>query len=199
MISYGKYENGQLEILNQVYPAKLVPKVQYLVDSGSINLTEQEQPLILVPNTKNPHDTTDYRGLKGDQESYLEWTIIGIPLNQEINQDELDIVQITCKVIKEVVRFNFLLVKLEHRRNQQILKLHGRLEDSIEIDDYGNLRGTAVDKYFDIDADVIGNELHIIGSWKCEEEPVIKVNNEVKNHVISLDAYRASKQEKQAA
>jgi hypothetical protein len=160
LITTASFQNNEVTVFGKTYPCFLSNHIQHLHATKSIDLAK-DQLMILVPNTL---------GNKEDQEPYLGWTIIGIPKDQEINPDDIDIVRIFGKVINENVRYNFILVKLQKGRNDQKLKLNGVLDGSIQFDSWGRKRGSAVDRYFEIVADVVDNELVIVSSKESVRE-----------------------------
>lgn len=182
LITTGTFQNDTVSILGKTYPATLQARVQDLVDNEGLDLSVPKT-LILVPNTLSPTDKGNYTA---EQPPYLDFTVIGVPVNQYINEDDLDIVRITGKVFYENLNYNFILVKLEHGRNDQKIKLVGTLEDSLFVDADGVTRGSAKDKYFNIEAEVVGNQLKIVDSWRVIEQPILKP----KSNVVSLDSYR---------
>lgn len=185
LITTGTFQNNTVNILGRNYPATLQARVQNLVDNEGLDLSAPKT-LILVPNTKSPNDKGNY---EQEQPAYLDFTVIGVPVNQNINEDDLDIVRITGKVFYENLNYGFILVKLEHGRNDQKIKLIGTLNDSLYIDADGFERGSAKDKYYNIEAVVVGNQLKIVDSWRVLEQPVLKP----KANVVQMDAYRVNR------
>lgn len=165
LITTGTFEEGQVNILGSSYPATFDRKHQELYDNGELDLSV-EKLLILVPNTLH----SSVFNHQDEQDSYLDFTIIGSPINQDINDLDLDIVKITGKVIYENVKHGFVLVKIQKGSNEQKIKLVGRLNQSATQDDYGNVRGTAVDKFYKIEAVVRGKQLVICDSWRIRPE-----------------------------
>lgn len=186
LITVGTFQNNTVSILGKVYPATLQARVQDLVDNDGLDLTVPKT-LILVPNTLSPTDKGNYTA---EQPPYLDFTVIGVPVNQYIVIEDLDIVRITGKVFYENLNYNFILVKLEHGRNDQKIKLIGTLNDSLFVDADGNERGSAKDKYFNIEVKVVGNQLEISDSWRIIEQPILKPKSKTLDAVVSLDAYR---------
>ncbi|GAA6622809.1 hypothetical protein [Scytonema sp. NUACC26] len=164
LITTGTYSNGRVNVCGSSYPATLTLKVEELVRSGELNLSEK-RPLILVPNTLHP-SVFNYQD---EQEPHLDFTIIGTPVNQDINELDMDIVKVCGKVIYENRNHGFILVKLQKGRNDQKIKLVGHLNNSATIDDYGNARGTAVDKYYRIEAEIYNKQLVIVDSYRIRE------------------------------
>lgn len=168
LVTIGNYKDGYVNILGNRYPATLQSRVEEMVNSGELDLSE-EQPLILVPNTLHP----SVFGYEDEQQPYLDFLIIGVPVNQNIDREDLDIVKITGKVIYENINHNFVLVKLQKGRQDQKIKLVGKLNKSLTTDTNGNVRGTAVDTYYNIEAIVYGKQLIISNSWRIMRQPSV--------------------------
>lgn len=185
LLTTGTYDavNGTVDIEEGVYPASLTNTVQELVVNEGLDLTEP-RTLILVPNTLNP-DEIESPKLHKEQEEYISFTVIGVPVNQHISDDDYGYVQVTGKVMFESLAHNFVLVKMQHGRADQKIKLHGKLHDSVVIDADGKERGTAKEKLYWIEAIVQGDRLVILDSEKIVQKPILKPRN-----VIQMSDYR---------
>lgn len=188
LLTTGTYDavNGTVDIEEGVYPASLTNTVQELVVNEGLDLTEP-RTLILVPNTLNPDEIESPKPHK-EQEEYLSFTVIGVPVNQHISDDDYGYVQVTGKVMFESLAHNFVLVKMQHGRADQKIKLHGKLHDSVVIDpETGKERGTAKEKLYWIEAIVQGDRLVIMDSEKIVQKPILKPRV---NNVVQMSDYR---------
>lgn len=156
VITTASYCNGTLTAFSDTYPATLSQEVQYLVDNGELDLTQNNE-LILVPNT---NDVTIYNQ-SDKQTPYLSFTIIGRVIDQP--NVELDVVDIIGKVVFESLNHNYIIVRLQYGRNYQTIKLNGRVSD-----------GDAVLKLFNIKAIINGKQLDIINSDLIYETQLIE-------------------------
>lgn len=172
LVTKGTFSNGTVNILGSSYPATLSYKVQRLIDDGEVDLT-QESALVLVPNTLIPNDENDYYEYEGEQPPYLDFIVIGVVVDQNPEDIEWDVVRISGKVIYENINHQFVLVKMQKGRNNQKIKLVGTLAGSEYEDRYGNLRGDAVDKFYDIEAVVQGKRLIITNSRMQKRQPQV--------------------------
>lgn len=173
LVTKGSYVDGKVNILGGSYPATLSYKVQALVDSGELDLSEEDTPLILVPNTLNSNDNNDYYEYEGEQPPYLDFIVIGVVVDQYEEDIDWDVVKITGKVIYENINHQFVLVKMTKGKNDQKIKLVGQLKNSKYEDSYGNLRGNAVDRFYDIECAVQGKRLVITNSWRLHKQPQV--------------------------
>jgi hypothetical protein len=172
LVTKGTFSNNVVNILGSSYPATLSYKVQRLVDDGEIDLSK-ESALVLVPNTLNPNDSNDYYEYEGEQPPYLDFIVIGVVVYQNPDDIEWDVVRISGKVIYENINHQFVLVKMQKGRHNQKIKLVGTLAGSEYEDRYGNIRGDAVDKFYDIEAVVQGKRLVIVNSWMQKRQPQV--------------------------
>lgn len=166
------FDGNHITYNDTEYPTNATEQIKELIDLKKIDLSE-ENKLVLVPHTLPHKDKEEYVNTNEEQQAYLGFTIIGVIKNQP--DVEENIVNIKGKIIYENLTHEFVLVKIEREDSYEMIKLNGVLNDSVK-----ESKGSAVEKYYEIKASILGRSLFI------EDSASIKSARRYYNNVIKF-------------